>query len=163
MPDILSSDFDEHGQQDGFRWHGTSLGLAAGSERLGASIYELPPGQATSPYHYHLANEELLIVLRGRPHLRAPAGWRELQEGEVVAFPVGERGAHQLLNRSDEPTRFLMVSEMRDPEVVLYPDSGKVGPREYAPGSGRGGMRVNFRSGEAVDYWDGERPPEVAG
>ena len=46
MPDILSSDFDEHGQQDGFRWHGTSLGLAAGSERLGASIYELPPGQA---------------------------------------------------------------------------------------------------------------------
>ena len=45
----------------------------------------------------------------------------------MVAFPVGERGAHQLANRTDEPVRLLMVSEMRSPEIAVYPDSGKVG------------------------------------
>ena len=61
-------------------------------------MYEIPPGNANCPYHYHFANEELLIVLRGRPHLRTPDGWRQLEEGEVVAFPIGERGAHQVVN-----------------------------------------------------------------
>lgn len=161
MANVFGSDLGEHGQRDGFRWHGTSVGLAAGSERLGASAYELPPGEATFPYHYHFANEELLIVLRGRPHLRTPEGWRELEEGEVVAFPVGERGAHQLVNRSSAPARLLMISEMRSPDIAVYPDSQKLGAREHAPGSGREGIRLNFRADDAVDYWDGERPPEV--
>src|SRR5205823_3517753 len=115
------------------------------------------------PYHYHLANEELLIVLRGSPHLRTPAGWRQLDEGEVIAFPAGEGGAHQLVNRGEDPVRLLFVSEMRSPDITVYPDSDKVGAREHARGSGREGLRLNFRSGEAVDYWDGEPPPEVTG
>jgi uncharacterized cupin superfamily protein len=49
------------------------------------------PGQAASPYHFHLAEEEALIVLSGRPRLRTEEGWRDLSEGEVVAFPVGEQ------------------------------------------------------------------------
>jgi uncharacterized cupin superfamily protein len=96
-------------------------------------------------------------VLRGRPHLRTTAGWRQLDEGEVVAFPVG---AHQILNRCDTPVRFMVVSEMVGPDVVVYPDSGKVGAREAAPGSGVG-LRESFLSRDAVDYWDGERPPEA--
>jgi uncharacterized cupin superfamily protein len=161
MPNVFESDFDEHGERDGFLWRGESVGYKAGSKRLGASTYEIPPGEATFPYHYHLANEELLIVLRGRPQLRTPDGWRQLDAGEVVAFPLGEPGAHQVVNRSDEPVRILMISEMIGPEVAVYPDSGKVGVREHAPGSGLGGRRENFRSSDAVDYWDGERPPEV--
>jgi uncharacterized cupin superfamily protein len=161
VANVFRSEIDEHGEVDGFRWHGESVGRKAGSERLGASIYELPPGEATFPYHYHLANEELLIVLRGEPDLRTPEGWRRLEEGEVVAFPVGERGAHQLVNRTDEEVRFVMISEMRFPEIPVYPDSGKVGVREHAPGSKRDGLRLNFRAAEAVDYWDGERRPEA--
>jgi uncharacterized cupin superfamily protein len=99
-------------------------------------------------------------VLRGRPHLRTPAGWRQLDEGEIVAFPVGEDGAHQLVNRTGEPVRLLMVSEMVGPEVVVYPDSGKVGVRQNPPGSPPGGRRENFRSSDQVDYWDGETTPE---
>jgi uncharacterized cupin superfamily protein len=163
VPNVFHSNLDEQGKRDGFRWRGESVALKAGSERLGASTYELPPGEATFPYHYHLANEELLIVLAGCPHLRSPGGWRQLDEGEVVAFPVGEGGAHQLVNRSDEPVRLLIVSEMRSPEICVYPDAEKVGPREHAPGSGREGLRSNFRSSDAVDYWEGELPPEVPG
>jgi uncharacterized cupin superfamily protein len=160
-PSLFSSDFDEAGDREGFRWRGTSLAYRAGSERLGASIYEVEPGNATFPYHYHLANEELLLVLKGRPHLRTPEGWRQLEEGEVVAFPLGERGAHQLMNRTEEPVRFVVVSEMVAPEIAVYPDSGKVGVREHAPGSGKGGLRENFLSANDVDYWEAESPPEV--
>ena len=159
MPNVYRPDIDEHGERDGFRWGGESVGLKAGGERLGASLYEVPPGQSTFPFHYHLANEELLVVLQGQPHLRGPDGWRQLEEGEVVAFPVGERGAHQLVNRTTDEVRFLMISEMRGPDVGVYPDSGKVGVREHAPGSGREGMRLTFRTEDARDYWD--REPEV--
>jgi uncharacterized cupin superfamily protein len=101
------------------------------------------------------------LVLRGSPHLRTPDGWRVLEEGDVVPFPVGERGAHQLVNRTGELVRLLIVSEMRSPEIAIYPDSGKIGAREHAPGSGREGVRLNFLAPDAVDYWEGEGPPEV--
>lgn len=161
VPNLFASDFDEAGDREGFRWRGTSLAYRAGSEHLGASIYEIDPGNATFPYHYHLANEELLFVLKGRPHLRTPDGWRQLDEGEVVAFPVGERGAHQVANRSTLPVVVVMISEMVAPEIGVYPDSGKIGVREHAPGSGKEGLRENFKSADAVDYWEGESPPEV--
>jgi uncharacterized cupin superfamily protein len=160
VPNVFRGDLDEQGEVDGFRWRGESVGQKAGSERLGASVYVLPPGEATFPYHYQLANEEMLIVVRGRPHLRTPAGWRQLDEGDVVAFPLGERGAHQLLNRTGEEVRIVLISEMRSPEISVYPDSGKVGVREHAPGSGREGLRLNFRAADAVEYWDGEPAPE---
>jgi uncharacterized cupin superfamily protein len=158
-PNLHRPDLDEQGEVEGFRWRGTSLAYKAGSEHLGASLYVVPPGEATFPYHYHHANEELLIVLAGRPHLRTPEGWRQLDEGEVVAFPRGARGAHQLQNRTASEVRFLMISEMRGPEIAVYPDSAKIGVREHAPGSGREGLRLNFHPDDARGYWDGETPP----
>ncbi len=161
MANVFRPEIDEHGDVAGFCWRGESVGRKAGSERLGASVYELPPGEATFPYHCHLANEELLIVLAGRPDLRTPEGWRRLDEGDVIAFPTGGLGAHQLVNRTDGDVRFVMISEMRSPDIALYPDSDKVGVREHAPGSEREGLRLNFRAPDAVDYWDGERMPEA--
>ena len=100
------------------------LAAAAGSQRLGASIVELASGTLSSPYHFHHANEELLIVLSGTPELRMPDGLRELQPGEVVAFPCGPEGAHRLRNASSEPCRLLFISEMNFPDIVSYPDTG---------------------------------------
>jgi uncharacterized cupin superfamily protein len=157
---IFDPDFDDVEECEGFSRRDAQVGRQAGSERLGASVYEVAPGNATFPYHYHFGNEEMLIVLSGQPHLRTPDGWRKLSEGEVVVFPVGERGAHQVANRTDNPVRVLFISEMVGPEVVVYPDSDKVGARERAPGSPPG-LRKTFRAGDEVDYWDGEDPPEV--
>jgi uncharacterized cupin superfamily protein len=158
---VFEPQFDSSEEREGFASRRAQVGRQAGGERLGASLYELEPRNATFPYHYHHANEELLIVLAGRPHLRTPDGWRRLEPGDVVAFPVGERGAHQIVNPTDERARVLIVSEMESPELSVYPDTGKVGVREHAPGSARGGRRESFRSADAVDYWEGERPPEV--
>jgi uncharacterized cupin superfamily protein len=103
------------------------LGAAAGAQELGATLYELPPGTAVSPYHLHYGNEELLIVLSGRPTVRTRNGEREVETGEVVAFPRGAaEGGHQILNRSDAPVRVLMVSTMNFPDVVQHLDSKKV-------------------------------------
>ncbi len=119
----------------------------------------MDPGQSNCPYHWHAANEEMLIALRGTVTVRTPDGEQDVSEGELLAFPRGEAGAHQMINHTDEPVRFIVVSEMRAPEVPVYPDSAKVGVREAAPGSGQEGLRLNFRTEDAVDYWEGEDSP----
>jgi len=155
---LYEPDFDDGSQRAGFSYRDAWLGMQAGAERLGASLYEIEPGQTTFPYHWHAGNEEMLMVLSGRLELRTPEGTREVAEGDLVAFPRGERGAHQLVNRGSEPARFMVISEMNGPDICVYPDSGKVGARERTPGTGEG-LRLNFRGSDAVDYWDGEEPP----
>ena len=94
-------------------------------EQLGATLYQLGPGNF-AVFHFHHAQEELLIVLRGRPTLRGSDGERQLSEGEVVHFPVGPDGAHGLRNETDEEVRYVMVSTLRRPEVAEYPDLKKI-------------------------------------
>src|SRR5271155_1135700 len=83
---------------------------AAGGELLGGTLYELAPRHEGAPLHIHHAMEELVIVISGRPTLRTLDGESELAPGDVVAFPRGRRGGHTLANRTDEPVRYLMVS-----------------------------------------------------
>jgi uncharacterized cupin superfamily protein len=161
VANLFEPEFDAEQDEPGFRWRRARLGRQAGAERLGASLFEIPPGAAAFPYHFHFANEELLVVVSGRPSLRGPDGTRELAEGEVVAFPVGERGAHQVVNRGDEPVRVLVVSEMIGPDVVVMPDAGKVQARENAPGAPEPGLWQIFRSSDSVGYLEGEPPPDA--
>jgi uncharacterized cupin superfamily protein len=155
VANVFEPAFDE-GQEGGPRR--ARLGWQAGTERLGISLYELPPGEGLAPYHYQHGNEEMLVVLSGSPHLRTPDGWRQVEAGEVVAFPRGPRGAHKLENRTDEPARYLMLSEMNAPDVMVYPDSEKVGVISRPPGScgDEDELAVWFRLGDQVDYWEGE-------
>jgi uncharacterized cupin superfamily protein len=157
MPNIREPDFDDRREQPGFTANRARVGRQAGARRLGLSLWEVPPGQAAYPYHFHLSEEELLVVLEGRPSMRDPRGWRELQEGDVLAFPTGEEGAHQLVNRTQETVRFLAVSTAGAPDVVVQPDSDKVGAFERRPDGG--GMRLWFRRSDQVGYWEGEEPP----
>lgn len=140
----------------GYEGRYSQVGSSAGGENLGVSLYEIEPGNSSAPYHWHAANEEMVIVLSGTPTLRTPEGERELAEGEVVAFRRGEEGAHKLTNHSDAPVRVLIVSEMNEPEVAVYPDSGKVMARQQAPGTKPTGLRAIFKLEDGVDYWDGE-------
>ena len=119
MGSVWSDEWESYGDTE---WEGgvRSTRLPRG-ERLGATVYEMPPGTAGT-YHFHHGAEEILFVLRGRPTLRTPAGERELEEGEVVHFPRGPEGAHAVANRSEQPVRYLMASNRDVPEVVEYPD-----------------------------------------
>ena len=96
-------------------------------------------------------------MLSGRLSLRTAGGWRELEEGEVVSFLRGERGAHQVVNRSQERVRFIALSTGGEPDILIQPDSGKLGAYERRP-EGRS-LRAWFRISDGVDYYGGERPP----
>jgi uncharacterized cupin superfamily protein len=102
------------------------VGERAGAEQLGASVYELDPGEEMV-FHYRVQREELLIVLEGPLELRTADGWESLSNGEVVAFPRGERGAHGYRNVGDLPVRVLVVSEQTGPNISVYPDSNEIG------------------------------------
>jgi uncharacterized cupin superfamily protein len=147
-------------ERDATAFRRQKLAAAAGGEELGCSLYEVPPGGATWPYHYHTGNEEALFVLDGRGTLRTPDGEFPLESGDYAAFPAAEEGAHRLTvpDDADGPLRYLMMSTMADPDVTVYPDSGKVGVFAGAPPGGDGDRTVHgyYRTADAVDYWTDE-------
>ena len=159
MPNIFEPEFDQQRDHPGFRALRARVGWRLKTQRLGASIWEIEPGEAAYPYHYHLAEEELLIVLMGRPSVRTDddGEWRQLEPGDVAAFPLGREGGHQLANWGDVTARFLAVSTSGTPDLVVYPDSGKVGACERL--SDQNGFWEIFRIADAVDYHEGEVPP----
>jgi uncharacterized cupin superfamily protein len=132
---IHTPTWDQDTDRPPFRWQRAFIGRQAGARELGASLFDIPPGGATFPFHAHHANEELLIVLDGRPTLRTPQGQRELEPGEVVAFTRGSAGAHRLDNGSGVTARVLMVSTMHAPDINEFPDSGTLWARSFAPGT----------------------------
>ncbi len=132
---------------EGYRRRMVRVGPLLGAAMLGASIYELDPGQSICPYHYEHGNEEWLLVLDGRPTLRHPGGEDELESWDVLCFPEGPEGAHKVTNRGEAPVRIVMISTKHEPAVAVYPDSGKLGV--WPPGK-------LFRLADEVEYWDGE-------
>jgi uncharacterized cupin superfamily protein len=132
----------------GYRRRVARIGPMIGATALGATVYDLDPGESVCPYHYEAGNEEWLIVLTGTPTLRDEEDEEyELKQWDVVVFPEGPEGAHKITNRSEEPVRIAMFSTKNEPEISTYPDSGKVGI--WPEGK-------IFRIADAVDYYDGE-------
>jgi uncharacterized cupin superfamily protein len=148
------------------------LSRAGGGERLGASLYELPPGKQSWPYHYHTGNEEAIYVLSGEGVLRVgdEDEWTRypLRAGDYVALPAGPESAHRVSNTDrgeadvdDDraPLRYLVFSTMDDPDITVYPDSGKLGLYAGAAPGGDSDERVvdgYYPRDAEVDYWDDE-------
>ena len=148
---LYGDDWDQAEERKGWRSKEAWVGARIDADLIGGSMNELEPGDRLWPYHTHHANEEWLLVIRGTPTLRSPEGERELKEGDVVCFPRGRDGAHQLTNRTDSPIRVLMLSTLILPDIVEYLDSGKVLVRDAA------GERILLsRPGPTLEYWDGE-------
>ncbi len=143
---IFDPEFDHSSDRPGYRWRGARVGKPIGGVEIGACLYELPAGERTYPYHLHHGNEEWVLVVSGSPAVRTPDGERVLREGDVFCFPAGQKGAHTITG----PGTVLLLSEKNLPDVVEYPDSGKVGARTATqPGE-------NFLRTDAVGYWEGE-------
>jgi uncharacterized cupin superfamily protein len=134
MANIYDPDWHERVDPP-MRGRTASIAAPAGAKRLGATLYEIDPGQNGSPFHLHHANEEMIIVLSGRPTLRTLEGRRKLSPGDVVACPAGRAGAHQLQNETDEPVRALVVSTMVYPETAEMLDSDKILVISHPPGT----------------------------
>ena len=149
---LSSAEFSYNDEDpDGYKSAIAHIDKALGASELAVNAFELPPGQALCAYHYEYV-EEWLIVLEGSPMLRLPDDEEQLEQGDVVVFPPGPDGAHNVINRGSDTARVLMFSSARKPGVAVYPDSDKIAV--FTEGR-RDNVRV-FRE-SSVDYWDRER------
>ena len=113
-------------------------------------IYEIPPGKAAYPYHYHYKTEETFYIISGVGILRTPEGERKVEAGELIFFPAGEAGAHKLTNASEtENLVYIDFDVPHELDAAVYPDSDKIGVW---------GMGINqiFPKSADVDYYHGE-------
>ena len=145
---VFGDDWDSEETQTGYCRRGVALGPRLGGTKLGASLYELPPGEKSFPYHYELGCEEWALVLSGRPTLRDLEGERQLEAGDVVCFPDGPAGAHSFRNDTDENVRVLFLSTKTPVAMVRFPDSAK--SLAWTRDEGAEVYR------ETLDYYDGE-------
>lgn len=146
-PEFTYDDSDPEGFRSGLFRPGKSLG----AKDTGASVYELPPGQAVCPYHYEYGEEEWALVLEGTATLRTPDGSEEVGPMELAFFPKGPDGAHLIRNDTDRPVRILMFSNILYPSATAYPDSDKVGIW-----TGVEGENVLVQRSSNVEYFHGE-------
>ncbi|WP_321394455.1 cupin domain-containing protein [Emcibacter sp.] len=151
-------DWREVSHGDKFHLFGKSFTLPSGAQELGCGILRLPPGKRAFPEHYHMANEEAIYILKGEgTHL---CGGKEqiVREGTFISLPRGEEHSHQMYNHTDRDLEYLCFSTMKEPEVVLYPNTGKMAVLAgQAPGGdpAKAALRKFFYPQEA-GYFDGE-------
>jgi uncharacterized cupin superfamily protein len=98
---------------------------ALGSVETAMYLYDVEPGESL-PYHYEYVDEWLLAV-DGTVAVRTPDGERALHRGDLVRFPAGPEGAHQVMNRSDTTARVLLFSKAAVPAISVYPDTDTIG------------------------------------
>ena len=134
-----------HGTRFGMRFK--ELGEYGGCSRVGVCIEELAPGKQTCPAHYHMLEEEHLLVMDGNVTLRLGERRFELQPGSYVCFPAGQKQGHTLINNSAAVCRYLIIGERNPHDVIVYTDSGRVSVRLTGEG---------YRKSEVMDYWEGE-------
>jgi uncharacterized cupin superfamily protein len=137
---------------EGYRAGSNRFGPEIGASRIGATVYELPPGEALCPYHYE-SEEEWLLVLQGQLTVRHPEGEDVLGPGDITAFPVGPDGAHKTTNNGTETVRMMMFANSDPMGYCTYPDSNKIA---YWTTSSDPADNVRVRRGQKLDYYDGE-------
>jgi uncharacterized cupin superfamily protein len=141
----------DHDDPEGFRSGMARFGRDLGATDSGATLYELNPGEAVCPYHYEYGEEEWALVVQGTPSVRTPEGTEALAPNDLVFFPKGPDGAHQIRNDGDAPARILMWSTVVLPTASVYPDSDKIGVW-----TGNKADDVLVRRESGVEYFDRE-------
>jgi uncharacterized cupin superfamily protein len=144
IEDVPWEDFS-HG--DRFKVRYKQLGEYGGCSHVGVCMEILEPGKRAYPGHYHMLEEEHLMILEGEVTLHLGDEVHTLKENEYVCFPAGQKAGHKLVNDGDAPCRYLIIGERNPNDVIVYTDSGRVSVRLTGEG---------YRKTETMDYWDGE-------
>jgi len=135
------------------------VGAVLGLKGLGATFITVPVGKRGFPFHNHLGNDEMFIILEGEGTYRYGAREFPIRAGDVCGAPKGGADtAHQIINTGETDLRYVAISTMQDPEIVEYPDSGKYAAIGIAPGQDfmTAHIKAIGRKGESLDYWEGE-------
>ncbi|QGZ35566.1 cupin domain-containing protein [Stappia indica] len=157
-PDALRLQTQRHGES--FEAGTAPIAAPLGARHLGARYVEVPAGKKAWPFHCHHANDEMFVILAGSGRLRYGGDEHPVSAGDVVVCPAGgPQTAHQLIAGPEAPLRYLAISSMREPDVMEYPDSGKLAVfAGSAPGGDKAARRLDLvlRGDATAGYWDGE-------
>ncbi|MBX9400878.1 cupin domain-containing protein [Lysobacter sp. BMK333-48F3] len=124
------------------------------ARKLAATYDVVPAGMRACPYHLHYAQEEMFIILEGTGTLRVAGEMLPVKAGDVICIPPGPEYPHQLINTSSEALKYLSIGTTDDPEICVYPDSGKF--MAEANLGGTAPFEAIDRIDGGVDYWSGE-------
>ena len=150
LDDLELNDF---GHGDRFSAQLGRVGRTLGMQKIGCGLVVLRPGKRAWPFHGHYAQEEAFVILEGSGLIRYGDGEYPVKSGDVIFTPPGPNRAHQLVNNSDAPLKYLALSSMDTPEICYYPDSRKTGAFHATE---KGFESFMSRDGELADYWEGE-------
>lgn len=143
---IESVPWEEHSRGSRFGTRYQQLGEFGGGSHIGVCRETLAPGRQAYPAHYHMLEEEHLLILEGTLTLRLGDRSYPMAAGDYACFPAGQKVGHALINEGTAPCRYLIIGERSASEVVFYTESGRVGVRLAGQG---------FRGTETMEYWDG--------
>ncbi len=137
------------------------IGKALGTARIGVNVTVVPPGKRAWPRHYHYGNDELFVILEGAATLLWGDDRHPLKAGDVVSAPAGEGVPFSIHNDTEDELRYLALSTLDQTDVIVYPDSGKVGYFAGCPPLREGVVaaerKVRFVPiDQALGYWQGE-------
>lgn len=95
---------------------------ADGESECSVDIYEIPPGKANYPYHYHESSEEIFYIISGEGIVETEEGDKKLKAGDVIVCPPSPSGAHRIKNISEkEKLVYIEFDTISYPEVAHYP------------------------------------------
>ena len=102
-----------HNEPVAGRWY-RRLGPASGLTDFGVSHVVLKPGAWSSQRHWHIGEDEFLVMLQGEAVLIDDAGEHLLHAGDCASFPKNDDNGHHLQNRSDADCVFVVVGGGED-------------------------------------------------
>lgn len=98
------------------------IGDAGGLTQYGVNIVRLEPNAASSLRHYHMEQDEFVIVTEGVCTLKDDDGEHQMQVGDCATFPAGDPNGHHILNHTDKAVTFLVVGTRTATETGYYSD-----------------------------------------
>lgn len=118
----------------------------AGASQITVAMEVLPPGKQANQSHYHLLEEEHVLVLEGAMTVRLGEESYEVGAGHYVCFPAGQRVGHSLFNHSAQPCRYLVLGNPQAHDVIVFPETARVSVKLTGE---------SYRKSQPMDYWEG--------
>lgn len=132
-----------HGERYGMRFQ--CLSAFGGGSKITVCMEVLEPGRQANQAHYHLLEEEHVLVVEGSMTLRLGDKTFALKKDQYVCFPAGQKAAHALINNTSAPCRYLVWGNPQSHDVVVFPDTGRVGVKL---------LGESYRKSATMGYWD---------
>ena len=148
-----------HSHGENFQAECAPVANQLNASKLGYRVTRVPPGKRAWPLHAHYVNEEMFFILEGSGSVKIGDALHPITKGDFISAPAKPELPHQIINTSNATLSYICVSTMLEPEIAVYPESGKLG---IIAGSAPGRLNedtgvVKFIEAESgVDYWQGE-------